>query len=441
MTNTRTTYREPKFYLDGQKIDSKDLKNLQQKTGINLPEKKYPILLKYTFARGKRIAYQTGERIEATKWNDDLQRVKKNVLNAADINDALDAIAAAAKSAEREARQTGAVLTKEELKNRLDIVTGRQTAKTTFFEIYDHFTATESKMKSWTKGTHTKLSTIRRQLVAFEEWQRKIKKSYSIDLREVNEDFFTELIEFWQTEYDLRNSTIQKNIHILRWFFNWCLKKNLMPASFKGVKVDLKQTKKKIIFLDLAELKQIKNCEIPSQQKYLDRTRDIFIFQCFTGLRYSDLKNLKASDIKNGCLEISSTIKTQERVSIELNATTSDILNKYSEYQAATGYALPVPVNQDYNKFLKKLAKLAGLNEKIILVHYAGDQRIEQTFEKWQLISSHSARRSFITNGLALGIGSEVLRSWTGHKSEESFRAYYEIVKAKKQADMNKFKL
>jgi len=421
---TRTTYKVPKFYLDGKDTT-----------------KEMAIFLKYSFAPGKRISYFTGLRIETNLWHLEKQRVKTSATGSSEINDILDNLSEAATKIVREARLNKRTLTKEELKTKLDIASHKLTAKTGFFEHYDNFVRTESKLKSWTKGTHTKLTTIRTQLESFEAYQKRNKKSFKLDLNEVNEDFFTELVNFWQIEYDLRNSTIQKNIHILRWFFNWCLKKELMPGSYKGVRIDLKQNKKKVIFLDLSELKQIHEAAIPPQQNYIDRTRDIFIFQCFTGLRYSDLKNLKATDIKEDYIQITSTIKTQEAVTIELNDTTKPIIEKYRDYQAATGYALPVPCNQDYNKFLKVLAKLAGLNEIITLVHYAGDNRIERSFEKWQLISSHSARRSFITNGLSLGIGTEVIMSWTGHKSEESFKAYYEIVRERKQKDIQKFKL
>ena len=117
------------------------------------------------------------------------------------------------------------------------------------------------------------------------------------------------------------------------------------------------------------------------------------------------------------------------------------IWNKYTDFQAATGRALPVPANQTYNFYLKELAKLAELNEKITLVFHKGGERKEETFFKHQLICSHTARRSFITNGLSLGIGSEVIRSWTGHRTDKAFQAYYEIIKAKKQSDIQKFKL
>jgi len=421
-TKKRTAYKVPKFYLDG-----KD------------ETKPKAIFLKYSFAPGKRISYFTALRVEAGLWHLEKQRVKTNSNGSLEINDILDNLEEAAVKAVREARLMKRTLTKEDLKNKLDIANNKQTAKTGFFELYDSFVRTEGKIKSWTKGTHTKLATIRTQLEEFELQQKKAKKSYKIDLNEVNEDFFMELVNFWQIQYSLRNSTIEKNIHILRWFFNWCHKKELMPGSYKGVRVDLKKGKKKVIYLDLTELKQIYKAKVPSQKNYLKRTKDIFVFQCFTGLRYSDLKNLKTSDIKEDYFEVT-TIKTQEAVTIELNDTAREILNKYRDYQAATSNALPVPCNQDYNKFLKPLAKLAGINDIITLVHFAGDNRIERTFEKWQLISSHTARRSFITNGLALGIGSEVIKSWTGHKSEESFKAYYEVVKERKQKDIKKFK-
>lgn len=418
----RTTYGVPKFYLDGKNI-----------------KKPLAIFLKFSFAPGKRIVFYTGQRVEVKNWSLETQRVNRNVTGGSDINDILDSLAEEAAKAVRTAKLTGNILTIEKLKERLNIIIGKQVTKSGFFEVYDHFVNTESKLKSWTNNTHKKIKTIRKQLEAFETDQRKTKKSYNIDLAIIDDSFFQELITFWQVVYDLRNSTIQKHIHILKWFLNWCLNKNLISDQYKKVKIDLKGSENhKIIYLDLAEIGKIYRLDIPQEKQYLQRTRDIFIFQCLTGLRFSDLHNLKASDYLDGVIKVTA-IKTGENIEINLNDTTAAIWQKYSEHQAATGKALPVPVNQVYNKFLKELAKLADLNEKITLVHYQGSERKEKTYFKWQLICSHSARRSFITNGLAVGIGAEVLKSWTGHKSEKSFQAYYEIVKAKKAADIQKF--
>jgi len=97
------------------------------------------------------------------------------------------------------------------------------------------------------------------------------------------------------------------------------------------------------------------------------------------------------------------------------------------------------PCRYQRTKFItdfKNTCKTGKINEVITLVHYKGAERIEKVYEKWQLITSHTARRSFITNGLSLGIGSEVIRSWTGHKNDKSFNVYYEIVKKRKKTDI-----
>lgn len=413
---TRSVYKEPKYYLDKR------------------PGKPAAIFLKYSYERGQRLSYFTGETIEPEKWNAETQRVKRNVTGGSGINESLDKLFEAAKAIVRDHRLQNKALTLSEFKTLLDITKGKATAKTDFFSVYDQFTDTESRLKAWTKRTNMKLQTLRDQLTAFQENRRK-----NIDFSQINESFFQELVTFWQDKYGHRNDTINKNVHIFKWFLNWSYNKGLVNDQYKRIKITLKETPKKVIFLSMEEIRAINQLNIPANG-YLDRTRDIFIFQCLTGLRFSDLHNLKATD-RNGDSITVSTIKTGEIIEIELNDTTAAIWSKYSEFQAATGKALPVPVNQVYNRFLKNLAKLAELNEPVLLVHYKGSQRVEKTYKKHELICTHTARRSFITNGLSLGIGSEVIRSWTGHKTDKAFQVYYEIIKQRKQADMNKFTL
>ncbi|PKP29874.1 MAG: hypothetical protein CVT99_15485 [Bacteroidetes bacterium HGW-Bacteroidetes-16] len=419
----RTAYKVPKFYLDAKDNDQPS-----------------PIFLKYSFAPGQRLSYYTGERIESTKWSIETQRVKRNVTGATEINDILKALSDACEKEVRENRLSQTTLTKEALKAVLDNVINKESNEKTIFDLMTEFIESETKLKSWTKGTITKLNTIKTQLQAFESSNRKTQPTYKISLKQINEQFFEDLVEYWQIEYDLRNSTIQKNIEILRWFFNWTVKKGYGSDKFKKVEIDLKQSKHKVIYLELDEIRQINEADIPDEKQYLTRTKDIFVFQCLTGLRFSDLYNLKASNVHEDYISVN-TIKTGEPIEIELNDTTKDIIKKYKQHQDATGNALPVPQNQVYNRFLKELAEIAKINESITLVYYQGATRIEKTYKKWQLISSHTARRSFITNGLALGIGSEVIRSWTGHQSERSFKGYYEIVKKRKRTDMNKMNL
>lgn len=420
----RTAYKEPKFYLDKQ-----------------VKKHKSPIFLKYSFGGGERISYFTGERIEPDKWNSEKQRVKRNVNGSKEINDILDTIADTAKKAVREARLKNEPLTKEKLRNILTTATGgKNERKTSFFEVLNLFIKTEKELKAWKQNTLKKFLTFEKQLHEFEKFKQKTQKSYKLSFDTVNEVLFMELISYWQNEKNLLNVSTQKNIKLLHWFLNWSHKKGYTTDGFKSIKINLTNSNKQVIFLDINEITAIYKMQIPPAKEYLNKIRDVFIFQCLTGLRYSDIANLKASDIKNNTLHVN-TIKTRSIVEIELNETTREIIKKYKEHQDATGYALPVLVNQAYNRELKELARLAGINEKITQVHYKGSEPIERTFEKWQLITTHTARRSFITNGLALGIGSEVIRSWTGHKNDKSFAVYYEIVKKRKKEDIEKMNL
>ena len=101
------------------------------------------------------------------------------------------------------------------------------------------------------------------------------------------------------------------------------------PADVKNAfRPKLKDTQKKIIFLTWVELTKLREFEIPPAKQSLDRVRDVFLLQCFTGLRYSEVYNLRRSDIKEDYIEVT-TIKTSDSLLIELNKHNKPILEKY----------------------------------------------------------------------------------------------------------------
>ena len=74
-----------------------------------------------------------------------------------------------------------------------------------------------------------------------------------------------------------------------------------------------------------------------------------------------------------------------------------------------------------------------------MLIEYRGNKRIEKTFKKWELITTHTARKTFIINALYLGVQPEIIRSWTGHKSHKTLELYIKIVSEQKRISMDKF--
>ena len=122
------------------------------------------------------------------------------------------------------------------------------------------------------------------------------------------------------------------------------------------------------------------------------------LFCCFTGLRYSDVHNLKKSDIRDGYIEIT-TVKTAERLIIELN---------------------------NHSKAI--LGELAEINEPVSETYYKGNKRIDTITPKYALLGTHAGRRTFICNALALGIPAQVVMGWGGKvikKLAQAIRFYY----------------
>lgn len=223
-------------------------------------------------------------------------------------------------------------------------------------------------------------------------------------------------------------------------FLKWCIKKGYVTnISLENFKPKLKNIQKKIIFLTKSELDKLRFYQIPSQKKkYLERVRDIFLFQCFTGLRYSDVVNLKRTDIKDKYIEIT-TVKTIDNLIIELNVHSEEIINKYRNNLDEKVF--PTITNQKANEYLKELAKMVGIDEPVRVSYYRGNERIDEIYPKYALLGTHAGRRTFICNALSLGIPPQVVMKWTGHSDYKAMKPYIDIADEIKISAMEKFNL
>ena len=185
---------------------------------------------------------------------------------------------------------------------------------------------------------------------------------------------------------------------------------------------------------------KIRACQIPATKQYLERVRDVLLFCCFTGLRHSDVYNLKRSDVKDEHIEIT-TIKTADSLIIELNDHSKAILEKYKDIPFKNDKALPVVSNQKMNEYLKELGELAEIDEPVRETYYKGNERIDEVTPKYSLLCTHTGRRTFICNALALGIPVQVVMKWTGHSDYKAMKPYIDVADEIKINAMNKFNL
>lgn len=145
-----------------------------------------------------------------------------------------------------------------------------------------------------------------------------------------------------------------------------------------------------------------------------EKVRDLFLFAVHTGCRVSDLMRFKPSDFKQkgevSYLEYLSQ-KTKKRCAVPLSKRAIEIAKKYE-------YTLPVIAHQYGNKEIKKMCKAAGINELVTYIDEQAGRLKEVTKEKSELVTWHTARRTFITRAKDKGVSMEALKSMVGHSSD-----------------------
>ena len=115
------------------------------------------------------------------------------------------------------------------------------------------------------------------------------------------------------------------------------------------------------------------------------------------------------------------------------------ILEKYKDIPFPGNRALPSFTNQAMNRSIKDLCQLAGIDEPIRITTFKGNVRKDVIHPKWELVGTHTGRRTFIVNALSLGIPPDVVMKWTGHSDYKSMKPYIDIVDSIKAQSMAKF--
>jgi len=238
----------------------------------------------------------------------------------------------------------------------------------------------------------------------------------ALEFDRIDFDFENRFKTYLISHVGITNNTVAKNIKILKTFLNFCTdrghNKNLLFQKFDATEKD-----KEVYALTLDELKKIYSHEFSEER--LAKVRDTFCFSCFTGLRYSDVVGLKKENIQSHQIKFT-TKKTQDDLIIPLNDFAQDILKKYKESEKP----LPVISSQKTNQYLKEIGKLLQISDAVKQIRYRGTERIETYLPKYEVLTFHVARKTFITTSLVLGMNERIVKEFSGHRKEESFRRY-----------------
>lgn len=402
-----------------------------------------PIRMRVSYA-GYRVDFRVGYSIEPERWNEQEGRVIANAKNrfrqpAGEINKAIvDCEQIIEDIFVRFEHVEKRIPLPAELKSAFDEAIGKikivqEDNPYSFYKAYEEFMESTGRLNDWTNATYLKFYSLQRHLENFD-------KDISID--NLSEDTLQRFIKSMQSQSNLRNTTIAKYISMLRWFLRWASQKGIYKGNlhqtfkpkFKGISGNAKE----VIYLEWEELINLYSFRFPPSRPALTAVRDVFCFCCFTGLRYSDVAKLRRSDVKKDYIVVV-TQKTTDGLIIELNKYSRAILEKYKDAKFPNDKALPVISNAKMNDYLKVMGELAGISEPIRIVYFKGNTRHEEVLPKHDLLTTHCGRRTFIVNGLRLGVPAEVIMKWTGHSDYNAMKPYIKIVDKLKAAEMDKF--
>lgn len=283
-----------------------------------------------------------------------------------------------------------------------------------FFDTYDRFISYNKKMNVWKPATLIKYNNIKKLLEEFE-----FSKKYKLTFTRINNEFISEFTNYCYSTKKHSINTFRRNLGLFKTFMNWAfLNKHTYNDEYQKFKKP-KPVITKQIALSLPEIKEIYNKEFDN--KSYERVRDVFIFQCLTGLRHQELMRVNKSMIKDDHLYFSENkdVHKVERM-IPLTKVSHEILEKYD-------YKLPVLSNQKYNDKIKKVVEECKINYDVEITTVKGKMQTHTIKKVFDLIASHTARRSFITNMRERGVPDKTIMSITGHVDLKTFVSYHKV--------------
>jgi len=381
-----------------------------------------------------RVKHYTNRKIDPKHWNSKEQAVRKSHPNSPELNHWLKKIKTYVDKKELEwadehdDRGIVPIIPPSYFKNHLDDYFSKSTKEErqqinqkTLWGYYDNFLnrmkdgsrVNLSKGTPMAKKTIFQFENLKRHLQNFEKYKRVRLEFENIDL-----SFYNTFVQYLTTKLNLSPNTIAKLITNFKVFLREAFDEGITNNNiFTNRRFRANSSQPQSVYLNPSEINEILNIDLNFNSR-LERVRDTFIIGCFTGLRFSDLVNIKPENIVDDMIEIVQ-VKTKDRVVIPLRKEVKILLAKYDN-------SLRKISTQKFNDYLYDVVKKCELlKEEISIKIVQGGREIVVKKPKYEFVTSHTARRSFATNEYMLkGLSVRDIMAITGHKTEKSFYRY-----------------
>lgn len=400
-----------------------------------------PIQLNWQNGAADRFSLATGESILAEHWNNQSQEAEHPARKKtySELNKYLSSLKAKIERIEKQAKFAEIEITKDFVKSQLK--PEKKVALKTihlldafaqFIETApDRTTSTGEKIK---EGTIKVYISCLNHLLLF-----KSSTKYKLEFENINQVFSDKFTNYMLTEVKLpgdvlglTNNTIGKTFKTLRTFLNWSVNTGINTNTEFKKCLKVWTAPSDIIYLTSEEYQTLYDLDL-SAIKRLESVRDAFCLACASALRYQDVKDLRWEHIKKDYIQLT-TDKTGQKARIPLNDYSRGILEKYQGKE----FPLTVITNQKSNKYLKELGKKAGFIEMVERTRYKGKERIRDLKPKYEYLSFHDARRTFVTLSLENGMSPYQVMEITGHTDYKMVEKYIKLNDKVLQASISK---
>lgn len=384
------------------------------------------------------IKISTGYKIQLKNWNDEKRELRNGTANKPAISARMSDMESRATDAYNELDKKYRPIPFDILKNTIEsrIKNTVQDTQKDFLNVLDEIIALKKKVNR-SPLTVAKYSGLKNHLLEFKKEYPRITLSFE----SVDENFLNKLKDFFTDTKEHANNSVEKYFRVLKTVLQYAVERGYTTNKyFESFQLDLNKFSKEIHFLEMEELMQLYHHDFSNKPSY-EKARDIFAFQCFTGVRISDIQKISHDDIE--CKKVAGvnqytwhirTTKTKDLIHLPLNEFALEILEKYKSLDTP----LPKMAEQNINTIIKEVCKDVKIERKVKRTRlYANVPEVEH-LPLWEFASTHMARRTFITLSLEQGIPVETIMRYTGHKSFQAMKPYIDITEKRKRIEMNR---
>jgi len=285
-----------------------------------------------------------------------------------------------------------------------------------FLDHWDKFIEFQLTINKISKGTHKQYKAAKGRLELFEK-----ENNIRFTFQKIDQAFYESYLYHLYSVRGSSPNTVGGQIKAIKSYMNWCVKQKLTDnMAYKEFTKPKSPTQ--IFTLTHQQLDTLFLLDLADDLK-LEKVRDMFCLCCATGLRYSDVVRLQRANIKEDHIIIN-TKKTNDTAIIPLNDYSRIILSRYTN-------KLPRISNQKMNDYLKELGKLAALDEEHEVITYKAGVKEVHKRPLHELLTTHMARRTFITQSLERGMLPSTVMKLSTHKDVKSFNLYINTTKAR----------